>query len=433
MKAVRIQNGCYRSSRRAFLGGASALIALPAFEALDAKLAVAAGPTPPLRFVSWFFPCGIPREESWPRLLGGLDPVQAKYSRLVGMSNIGGGPDHAKGVRSYLTGNHEGPSFDQVLGDELAKQADKAPIHSLQLGVPDSRCEPGASCDFMNNVTWRSGGVVLPKQMRPDLAFNDLFQGLDPMASDAAATERAALQKSVLDLVLEDSQNLSKILSARDRLKLDEYMASIRAAEQRITALGTGGGVACGSPIPGLAEQGNLFKAAIDSKGRCSPEQLEAACDANAQLMALALKCDLTRVISFMAGSGGSGQQILGTGDDYHLGIGHAEKLPEFEQVVKWEMKKLGEFLSLLEGTVEADGSTLLDNVVVFSSSEICEGNRHNHDNMPVILAGGLGGKLRPGNTVDVGGKFVDLFAYLGEQMGAPVSGFGNAANIKGV
>ena len=67
------------------------------------------------------------------------------------------------------------------------------------------------------------------------------------------------------------------------------------------------------------------------------------------------------------------------------------------------------------------------------SSSEVCEGMRHNHDNMPVILAGGLGGKLKLGAPAQVGNKFVDLFAFIAEQMGAPVKGFGNASVIKGL
>lgn len=421
-------------SRRAFLGGASALVALPSLEALDAKFAVAAGATPPLRFVSWYFPCGVATIGTWPTLLGGLDKVKAKYSVLTGMSNIGGGPDHAKGTRAFLTGAHEGFSFDQALGDALAMKGDKAPVHSVQLGIPDDRCEPGAPCEYMNNVTWREN--VLPKQQRPDLAFNALFAGFDPGVTDTAAKERNALRTSVLDLVLEDAQNLSKILSANDKLRLDEYMTSIRKVEMEIAALGDAGGpigAVCGQPIAGLNEQANVFKTMVDSKGRSNAAQLNAAADAHIEVMALALKCDLTRVVSFMAGSGGSGQQILGTNDDYHLDIGHAGKKAEFDKVVTWEMEKFGKFLARLDAEKEIDGSSILDNIVAFSSSEICEGERHNHDNMPVVLAGGLGGRLKLGAPVNVGNKFVDLFAFIAEQMGAPVKGFGNASLIKGL
>lgn len=438
MKPIRITSRVHWMSRRAFLGGASALVALPAFETLNAKFAMAQAAKPPMRFLSWYFPCGVPSSASWPTLLEGLDPVKTKFSILTGMSNIGGGPDHARGTRSYLTGNHAGPSFDQVLGDELAKKANKAPVHSLQLGVPDTRCEPGAPCTFMNDVTWRPGGVVLPKQMRPDLAFDSLFKGASPVATDTAGIERAALRKSVLDLVRDDAQNLSRMLSKSDNLRMDEYLSSIRATEAKIAALGSGGGaggggMACGKAIAGLAENGNVFKTAIDSRGRATLAQLELAFAANIEVMALALQCDLTRVISFMAGSGGSAQHNLGTGDDYHLGIGHAGKMPEFRAVVTWHMKKLGEFLTALDSRKEADGTSILDNSVLFSSSEINEGGRHNHDNMPIVLAGGLGGKLKLGGPRAVGNRFVDLFAFLGEQMGAPVTGFGTAAMIKGL
>jgi Protein of unknown function (DUF1552) len=434
MKAVRIRSRCHWLSRRAFLGGASALIALPSLETLNAKFAVAAGATPPLRFLSWYFPCGVSRIASWPKLLGGLDPVKTKYSMLLGLGNVGNSPDHAHGTRAFMTGAYTGFSFDQRLGDALVAKGGNAPLHSLQLGAPDDRCEGGAPCDYMNNVTWREN--VLPKQMRPDLAFNALFSGFDPGASDVAAKERAALRSSVLDLVSEDAQNLSKILSANDKLRLDEYMTSIREAEADIAALGSGAGtvgVACGKPIPGLSEQANAFKSMVDNKGRVSSAQLDVAMDAHIEVMALAFKCDLTRVISFMAGAGGSAQQSLGTNQDYHLDIGHGDRVADFDKVVTWEMEKFGKLLARLDAEKEGDGSSILDNLVAFSSSEICEGQRHNHDNMPVVLAGGLGGKLKLGAPVQVGNKFVDLFAFLAQQMGAPVTGFGNASLIKGL
>lgn len=434
MRAIRIQDRCHWVSRRAFLGGASVMLALPALETLSAKFAVGAAAKPPLRFLSWYFPCGVARINTWPTLLGGLDVVKGKYSVLQGMQNTGGGPDHSHGTRAYLTGGYEGASFDQVLADTLAASPDKAPVHSVQFGAPDKMCDGNVPCTFCDTVSWRSGGVALLKQNRPDLAFNDLFNGVDPNASAAASKERDELDKSVLDVVLKDSQKLATILSANDKLTLDDYMTSVRETELRIGALGpAAGGAECGVAPAGLTGSAAMFQTAANNRGHLTSPQLEAVTDAFIEVMALALRCDITRVVSYMTGSGGSVRQNLGTNENYHVGIGHADKIPEFNAVVSWEMEKFGKLLGLLDKSMEADGTSVLDNLVAFSSSEICEGVRHNHDNMPVILAGGLGGKLKLGTPVQVGNKFVDLFAFIAEQMGAPVTGFGNAGMIKGL
>jgi hypothetical protein len=141
--------------------------------------------------------------------------------------------------------------------------------------------------------------------------------------------------------------------------------------------------------------------------------------------MTLALQCDLTRVIAFMMTAGGTRYAPMGL-TDYHLGITHhgvADWQPKFRTVVTWIVGKFAAFLQQLDGIKDVDGiSTVLDNTLVFCSSEISDGNKHNHDDMPVLLGGGLGGALKPGQHIQYSNAetFADLFMWVAKSMGLP-------------
>lgn len=424
MRRIQIQSGCHWFSRRAFLGGGCTLVALPFLEALTAKYARGQEPIPPQRFLAWFFACGVPNINTWPERLGGLDGVRQKMTIVSGTQNVGQGPDHTYGTRAFLTGNYDTQSFDQALADQLAQRPDAAPIHSLVVGAEDNVCEPDGPCNFLNNISWGNNGNEVTKEMNAGAAFNRLFQGFDSQESNDAAASRTALRQSVLDMVHDDSNRLKDIVSVADRARLDEYMTNIRATEVELGNLAASSDETCGD-VQGVEING----------GGGYEQQI----DAHTAVMALAFECDMTRVISFMMSAGATGKHNLEENTGYHLGITHRGVTnwePLFEQVVDWEMQKFGALCERLDGKLDVDGqSTILDNTVAFCSSEISDGNDHNHDNMPVLLVGGLGGRLSPtgGQTNLQGVRFVDLFAYLGEAMDAPVNGFGDAGRIQGV
>jgi hypothetical protein len=353
-------------------------------------------------------------------LLSGIAPVKQHVSVLSGLRNRGKGPDHTYGTGAFLTGrllankSLGGPSIDQVIADGLQATGAGGPIHSLQLGIADNVCEPNIDCFPVNNITYSNAGNPITKQTNAAAAFTRLFADFRPddgAAAEAAAAERRARQKSVLDAVLADSARLRPTLSATDRLRLDEYLDSVRATEKRLEA-GAGGGTLACSPPSGVA----------DGDG------IDGDIDAHTDVMALAFECDLTRVITFMAASGATGKsRDFG---DYHLSITHradGDWQRKFRETVVWEVEKFAALVKRLSEKKEADGVTsILDNSALFFSSEISNGDSHNHDDMPVLLAGGLGGAITQGQHVVRDGEwFADLYMYIARNMGVPLDSFG--------
>lgn len=417
-------------SRRAFLGGTGAMVALPALRSLMPRKVWAQEIPQPKRFLAWFFPCGVPSMNDWrpagtganwetSMLLAGLESVKSHVSVLTGLRNRGQGPDHTYGTGAFLTGrliensSLGGPSIDQVIADGLQANASGAPIHSLQLGVPDDVCEPNIDCFPVNNITYNDSGSPITKQADAADAFDALFSGFDGSDDEAAAAaaRRRTLRKSVLDTVVADAARLKPALSATDRLRLEEYLDAVRRTEQRIDGLARAT-ISCEPP-----------------DGIDSGQGIDAIIDAHTEVMALAFECDLTRVITFMAASGATGRSR--DYSNYHLSITHrgdSDWQQKFRNTVIWEVEKFAALVDRLSGTTEADGVTpLLDNSALFFGSEISDGDRHNHDDMPVLLAGGLGGTITPGQhrVFNDDEWFADLFMYIASGMGVPLDSFG--------
>jgi Protein of unknown function (DUF1552) len=430
---MRADNKVRWFSRRAFLGGAvGATIALPAMHSLLPRHLWAQDIVAPKRFLQWYFPCGVPAIGDWKpsagganwelsKLLSGLAPVKQHVSVLSGLRNVGRGPDHTYGTGAFLTGRYinegnetmGGPSIDQVVADGLQQAGGGAPVHSMQLGVQDSVCE-NIVCFPLNNISYNNGGNPIAKQTNPNDAFDGLFSGFDPggdAEAAAAAAERRALQKSVLDASLADANRLRPSLSATDRLRLDEYLASIRTTEMNLGNL-AGATISC-EPPDGVEDGGDI----------------DSIINGHIEVMALAFECDLTRVISFMAASGATGKSR--DYPNYHLDITHradGDWRNKFEQTVIWEVEKFAALVNRLSTKTEADGVTpIIDNSALFFSSEISDGNNHNHDDMPVLLAGGLGGAITQGMHSEFSDDvyFADLYMYIAESMGVSLNSFG--------
>lgn len=420
--------------RRAFLAGAAGtVVALPALHSLlPRSLWAQDAPVHPQRFLAWMFPCGIPNIDRWKpegtgtdwqvtELLEALAPVKQHVSVLSDLRNEGRGPDHTYGVGAFLTGRlintgnntMGGPSIDQVIADGLQENGTGAAVHSVQLGIQENVCEPNIVCFPNNNISYNNGGNPITKRGSAADAFDALFEGFtapEP-GSENAAAERRARRLSVLDGVIADTGRLGPALSYTDRLKLENYLESIRTVEREVENTTVGGSVSC--ELPDGVNDGN----GID-------QRIEAFSD----VMALAFECDLTRVITFMAASGATG-----TSKDYpnyHLGITHEQAQgwqAAFIATVKWEVEKFANLVARLATKTEIDGVTpILDNSALFMSSEISHGNNHNHDEMPVLLAGGLGGAFPQGSHIQFNNEyFADLFMYIAQNMGVPLNSFG--------
>lgn len=423
-------------NRRRFLYTAGAALGLPWLE----SKARAAAPEPALRLFAYYVPCGIHMPSWTPSSQGELRELPAILSPLhqagemdlrphvellSGLRNDPAKPDgpgdHAAGTGGFLTCTsvkrsetdiRASISVDQVYAEHL-KKATYLP--SLQLGTDGGAnsgvCDSGFGCVYSRNISWAGPTQPLPKLTEPHVAFDLLFAGQDSTMTKAQVLERRSRRRSVLDAVLGQAKSLSLSLSKRDQHKLAEYMNGVRDLELRI-------------------EKGTEFRC-DQSAWSSDYSTYEEKVDVLLDLSVLAMECDATRVISFMHGNAGSGRShpFLGIPESHHDLSHHGNVQATFDKLVTintWEVKKLARLLSKMAQIKEGERS-LLDNSLVFFSSEVSDGNRHNHDNLPVLLAGHAGQKLPGGrHRVFQDGRMSELFISMLGLLGVQTTSFGD-------
>jgi hypothetical protein len=424
-------------SRRAFLGGAGTLVGLPLLESLLPRAAWGAPTAAPVRLVFWYAPNGIVMD-AWtpatigplgvlPTILTPLTRLKSEVTVLTDLANdaaiVAGLPgNHARGTGSYLTCQtiaytddadiQNGISVDQVAA---AAFSGVTPFKSLELGTTGGTdvgaCDGGYSCAYSKNISWADADTPIPKITDAALAFDRLFAGVDPTLSAADVEQRAAWRSSVLDHVLEESNELRPKLSASDQLRLDEYLTGVRDLETRIQTTTT----AC-------------------EPGARPPVGLDYATTVRmmSDLTVLTLDCDLTRVVTFMLGNAASNLSFdfIGvTGAHHELSHHHDDpvKIDALTQIDTWEINELAYLLEQMQGTVDPSGSNLLDNSLVFFSSEISDGDTHHHYDLPVLLAGRGGGAVNPGQHRWLPNRtpIANLYLTMLDAAGVPTATFG--------
>lgn len=426
--------------RRLFLGGAGAALGLPMFESLLGSQAKAEA-SQPRRILAYYVPDGI-HMPAWrpsvqgtnydlPAILAPLSNVKSKVNVISGLANFPARPDgpgdHASGTGAFLTVAHpfktagadiqNGISMDQVAAEHLK---DLARIPSMQLGIDGGNgvgdCDSGYSCAYARNISWTSATQPLPKVTSPGVVFDQLFQGFDPQTTAEEKARRLAYRKSILDYVRDDTQKLQVRLGTADRIKLDQYLTAVNELESQIDKLASG--PSC-DPIDKPSD----------------PADIVAHADIMNQLMVLAFQCDATRVITFMLANAGSNRSydFLGISGGHHEISHHQDLQDNFDKLVvidTWEVQMFANLLEQLDAVTDIDGNTLLDNSLAFFSSEISDGNAHNHDDMPILLAGRGGGDIVSGRHVVFPGdpSVAKLFITMLQNVGAPVNDFGDAS-----
>lgn len=449
-----------RFSRRRFIRTAGVTITLPMLPSLlhtPGSFAQAACGAP-RRFIAYMFPNGHKLDEHVPSGTGtgaawSLPPMLESWQDLKphllfvsGLENqqrraeFG---DHAIGCGSLLTARKPtknqkltNSSIDQVIADAIGGCNG---VPSLQLGTHNAGPSDAFGTDYTRSISWRgpmmeggNGTVSYPagaatplgKEINPQRAFDRLFAGIDPEQSNADAEMRLALRKSVLDTVKAEGSTLLSRLNAEDRLKVDELFTGIRSLENELQSQGAPG--ACAAPD----------RPTVDGDGdfRTKLTQMH-------ELMAVALQCDLTRVITFMMGDAQNNRSLgfipevaaLG-GDAGDHGVSH-ESTPKFRAMVVWKMEQIAGFVRRLSMLQDADGQSVLDNSLVWVSSELSDGRRHNHDDYPILMAGKLGGLVStdrhlryPFRARDYAGMktFGDFFINLANLFGVTMTTFGD-------
>jgi hypothetical protein len=435
----------FQLSRRALLGGAGAALALPWLEAmLPAGRQARAAMDGPLRFLAWYVPNGMHMQSWTPTVVGPdydlpliLEPLvdlqndtdlKGDVNVLTGLANYPAKPegpgDHAGGTSAFLTCTHvkksetdilNNISVDQVLANGLGG---KTKLASLQLGLEGGgnvgNCDSGYSCAYTRNISWAGPTSPVPKLTDPQVVFDLLFAGFDPEATAEQLARRRAQRLSILDFVLEDVNSLRVKLGKTDQAKLDQYLTGVNELEQRVKAEDVA--PVCELP-PGWSGAYENFPAQIDLM---------------IDVMVLAMQCDMTRVITFMFQNAGAYRDysFIGAQGAHHELSHHMNSPANFaklEIIDRWEIVQFVKLLQRMKTTQEGD-RTMLDNSLVFFSSEISDGNAHNHDNLPVLLAGTAGGSIEAGRHLKFEGKppIANLFTSILNTFGVPNDKFGD-------
>lgn len=437
--------------RRTFLKGLGTAIALPVFESMAPLRALAETAAPgagalPRRMAFVYVPNGANMHQWTPKTVGtdyvlpsSLEPLQSVRDNLLVISGLAhdkgrahgdGAGDHARASATFLTGCKArktpgadikvGVSVDQVAAQKIGNQTR---LGSLELGTDKARlagnCDSGYSCAYSFNISWKSESTPMPPEVDPRLVFDRLFGNGNPGEMDEARVKRERYRKSVLDFAIDDARRLKNNLGYTDRRKLDEYLTAVRELEQRI-------------------ERANNFASTLPDYDRPTgiPKSYEEHLRLQFDLLALAFQTDTTRVSSFIMAHDGSNRQypFIGVRDGHHDLSHHGndeEKLAKIAKINRFHTTQFAYFLEKLKSIKEGDG-TLLDNCMIVYGGGLGDGNAHNHDNLPVLVAGGGGGTIKSGRHVKLPGEtpMTNLFLSLLDRVDAPTERLGDSTGL---
>lgn len=445
-------------SRRTMLRGLGVSLALPWLDAMTGSSAWAGGiRTPsgiglasanglPKRIAFLYVPNGIHmadwtpsevgKQFQLPATLNELSRFKDRINVLSGLTLNGaralgdGAGDHARSVASFLTGAHPkktngadisaGVSVDQLAASKIGSATRLA---SLELGTESSaqagNCDSGYSCAYTSNLSWRTPTSPVGKEMDPVAVFDRLFANTEVTLTPEQRAQRQRRRKSVLDLAQEDARALHNKLGNQDRRKLDEYLYAIRELEQRLNR---------SEKLDHRDPQTDDF-ARPTGVPRSYGDHVKLLLD----MLVLAFQTDSTRIATFMFANAGSNRSYReieiaeGHHDLSHHGNSE-EKQTRVAAINRFHAQLFAHFLERLATTPEGDG-TLLDNSMIVYGSGISDGNAHNHDNLPILLAGSGGGNIVTGRHLKYPKEtpLTNLYVSLLNQMGIPDRSFSDS------
>lgn len=440
-------------SRRTVLRGLGTTVALPSLAVMSESRLLSAAEREkksPLRMAFFYVPNGMHMPDWTPKKDGTrfeLPPTLARLSEhrksfnvLSGLTLDGarahgdGGGDHARSVAAFLTGAHprktngadiqNGVSVDQLAAKHVG---DATRFASLELGLEASaqagNCDSGYSCAYASNMSWRGATNPVAKEIDPAAVFDRLFAGQTEKSVRRARSVREKYRKSVLDFVLEDAKDLHRTLPAVDQRKLDEYLYSVRDVEKRLA----------GADRLRLSEEG------VPDYPRPSgvPRELRQHAELMLDMVALAMQTDSTRILSFMFTNAGSNRSYpeIQVSQGHHSLSHHGkseDKQANVAKINRFQIDRFGYLLKRLDSILEDNGKTLLDNSMLVYGSGISDGDRHNHDDLPIILAGKAGGRVRTGRHIryENGTPLCNLYLWMMKQMGVSERRFGDSTGL---
>jgi len=426
--------------RRTFLRAAGATIALPMLDAMLPAFGADSAPwTPRLGFMyvgngivhKTFKPVGEGSSFELSPVLTPLAPLRKQLTVVSGLDhqqaeNFGDGTgDHPRSSAAWLTGVHAwdrtrpgvevklATSADQLAADVLGRST---PVRSLELAVDtatQSACDAG-DCFYVNTVSWRNETTPNLTENHPRLVFERLF---GDGGSGAERLARIKKTSSILDSVREEARRLASDVGAGDKTKLDEYLDSVREIEQRIQG----------------AEASEHGDVALPDRPTGIPASFEEHTKLMLDLALLGFRTDATRIFSMILAREVSNRSYpqIGVPDQHHPVSHHRNDPVLIEKKTKidaYHVSFLGYLAAKMQATPEGDG-TLLDQSLLMYGGGMGDGNLHRHNDLPCVLLGNLGGRLKTGQHVAYpsGTPMTNLLVSLLDKIGVPVDAIGDS------
>jgi hypothetical protein len=425
----------HQTSRRDFLRAGGVSLALPWMES-----ARAAPQKPPMRFGCIFFSNGVEPAHWWAKGAGAtmelgpaarpLDPIRENMVFVRGLYHQLGFVSTSPhlGRMNLLTGLpvslnpseiRLGTTMDQVMAGQIGRQT---AIPSLVLGIEPNelRLEDGLSMIYGSSLSWVSPTKPAAKEIYPARVFDQLVG--DPNGR--------RLDRSILDAVLDDSKSLRAKVDASDKLKIDEYLESIRSIETRIDRAAKDERLEGWHPA--LAKP-NLPRPE-EKLSQLVPEHMKLMLD----LIVLAFQMDRTRIVTLMLNNDLSQMNfkfLEGVRGALHLDLTHNGKAPDLEAMyLKTNQFHVQQFTYLVEKlkAIDEGGQSLLDNSLLMFASSLFDGDAHSAEQLPIVLAGRAGGAMKTGRILDYMEKGDDnrrccsLYLSIMDQFGTKLDKFGD-------
>lgn len=397
--------------RRTFLRGVGVSLSLPFLDSMvpaQTPLARTAA-SPRSRLACIYVPHGAVMDLWTPAADGTtfelpeiLKPLEKLKDQINIISNLahpqaGGegsdaGADHARSAAVFLSGVRPergtqvraGMSADQLAAQQIGQDT---PLPSLELCIEDvgSNCGAGYGCAYTNTISWRTPTTPLPMENNPQIVFEKLFG--DGSSSADRSSNRAA-DRSILDAVRGEVATLKIGIPAADRGRLDEYLDNIREIERRIQK----------------SEEKTNSDLAEPEAPVGVPELFDEHIKLMFDLQAIAFQANITRIATLMYARDLSPATYPQSGirDGFHTASHHSNirsNMDRFAQINKYHVQVFAYLLEKLKSIKDGDG-TLLDHSLVLYGSSMSNGNQHDHDPLPVLVAGGASGRLRGGRHI---------------------------------
>jgi hypothetical protein len=431
---AKIPNHSQRISRRTILRGAGVAVALPWLESLQA---FGAAETFPKRFAVLFMGNGV-NEDRWgaegsgaamklSETLQPLEPLKHKINVIHGLfhKRAMGNGIHPAQTGGLLSGAviqkgaivKAGTTIDQVLANRIGQETAQP---SLVLACEHEMTgfhETNYSLAYSSHISWQSADSPVPNEVYPSLAWDSLFENRGSIRN-----------KSILDRVMMDAAGLEKTISTEDKAKLDEFLTSVREVEKRVDVART-----AKDKADDVAKEKNRAMFAMERPLNGLPEDLREHHRLMLDIIAIAFQTDKTRIATLILARdlGALYYPFLDVPDGHHS-ASHKNNSPEYARIAQYHLSHLAYLATKLDSMPEGDG-TVLDHSCLMWLSNLWIGRSHDNSRLPLVLAGGLGGTLQTGRTLnyvqadDSNRKMSSLFLSLMDKMGVSLDRFGDA------